>query len=546
MNWKELSLREKIGQTVCVLADDMDHEKQFGSLKQFLDKYPVGAIFTGAMAFLHPEVVVTAPMLMGQIDKYQSASKVPMLIVDDMESGPGLLLKGLPHFPHQMALGACNSDILAYEYGKCLALGAKSVGVNWLLTPVADLSLNPFNPDTHVRALSDNPAKAARLLVQMVRGMRDNGIACTLKHFPGDGVDYREQHLVTSCNSLSQEKWEQTFGRVFQSSMDAGADAIMTGHISLPAFQSKTVDGLYLPASISGELIIDLLKDRMSFDGVVVTDALCMGGLKKWTHDAADAAVRCLQAGNDMMLWPDLEYFDRIEAAINAGEMSEDRLNDAVHRIWKMKEKLGVFASGKIEIARTPEEITDELTNMSRQVAEGAVTLVCDKKKMLPISAEKYKTILIVGVTPNTGYFERLETLRSELESKGFEVTIRHNVQYEADGWEDKYSQGYDLIIWALNRFPQRPFGGMSFYEDECFSIWGALCDRKEDTIIVSLASPYHYNEYFLQANVFINTFSFVKESQKALAKALMGEIPFNTESPVKLRFNMPLPEFTD
>ncbi len=526
MSWRELTLREKIGQTVCILADDTEHEKQYGSLKQFLDKYPVGAIFTGAMAFLHPEVVVTAPMLIAQIDNYQQSSKVPLLVVDDMESGPGLLLNGLPHFPHQMALGACNSDELAYEYGKCLALGAKSVGVNWLLTPVADLSLNPFNPDTHVRALSDDPAKAARLLVQMVRGMRDNGIACTLKHFPGDGVDYREQHLVTSCNSLSREKWEQTFGRVFQSAMEAGADAIMTGHISLPAFQSKTVDGLYLPASISGELIIDLLKAKMNFGGVVVTDALCMGGLKKWTHDAADAAVRCLQAGNDMMLWPDLD--------------------DAVHRIWKMKEKLGAFTPGKIEIARTPEEIADELTDMSRQVAEGAATLVCDKKKMLPISAEKYKTILIVGVTPNTGYFERLETLRSELESKGFEVTLRHNVQYEADGWEDKYSQGYDLIIWALNRFPQRPFGGMNFYEDECFSIWGALCDRKEDTIIISLASPYHYNEYFLQANVFINTFSFVKESQKALAKALVGEIPFNTISPVKLRFTMPLPEFED
>lgn len=197
-------------------------------------------------------------------------------------------------------------------------------------------------------------------------------------------------------------------------------------------------------------------------------------------------------------------------------------------------------------MARTPEEIIDELTDMSREVAEKAVTLVCDKKSMLPISPDKYKTILIVGVTPNKQYYEQLETLRSELESKGFEVNLRHNVQYEADGWEDCYSQGYDLIIWALNRFPQRPFGGMGFFCDECFSIWGALCDRKEDTIVVSLASPYSYNEYFLQANVFINTFSYVKESQKALAKALVGEIPFNTFSLVKMKFKVLLPEFED
>jgi len=546
MTWKKLSLREKIGQTVCILADDATQAKEHGSLGAFLEKYPVGAIFTGAMAFLHPEIEVTAPKLMMQIANYQQNSKVPLLTVDDMESGPGLLLKGLPHFPHQMAVGAANSEELAYEYGKCLALGAKSVGVNWLLTPVADLSLNPFNPDVHVRAFSDNPALASRLLAAMVRGMQDNGIAATLKHFPGDGVDYREQHLVTSTNSLSAEKWMNSFGKVFQDSIDQGASAIMTGHITLPAFQQKTVDGLYLPASISDELVVDLLKDKMNFGGVVVTDALCMGGLKKWTRDTADSAVQCLIAGNDMMLWPDLEYFDRIEAAIKNGEMSENRLNDAVDRIWKMKEKLGMFEPEKISIARTPEEINEELTTMSKKMAEKAVTLVCDKKSMLPISTEKYKKILIVGVTPNKQYYEQLETLRSELEDKGFEVSMRHNVQYEADGWEDCYSQGYDLIIWALNRFPQRPFGGMDFYGDECFSIWGAICDRKEESIIVSLASPYSYNEYFLQANVFINTFSFVKESQKALARALVGEIPFNTFSPVKLKFTVQLPDFED
>lgn len=548
MNWKDLSLREKIGQTVCILADDEAQAKEHGSLGAFLDKYPVGAIFTGAMAFLHPEVEVTAPKLIEQIARYQQFSKIPLLTVDDMESGPGLLLKALPHFPHQMAVGATNSEELAYEYGECLALGAKSVGVNWLLTPVADLSLNPFNPDVHVRAFSDNPEKASRLLVAMVKGMQENGIAASLKHFPGDGVDYREQHLVTSCNSLSVEKWMSTFGKVFQESINQGVSAIMTGHISLPAFQSEKekVDGIYLPGSISPDIIGDLLKQKMKFEGVVVTDALVMGGLKKWSDDTADGAVRCLKAGNDMMLWPDLDYFDRIEAAVKNGDICMDRLNDAVDRIWRMKEKLGVFEPEKIKIASTPAEINDELTHMSKTVAEKAVTLVVDKKGMLPISPEKYKRILVVGVTPNVLYYEQMETLRSELESKGFEVDLRHNVQYEADGWEDCYSQGYDLIIWALNRFPQRPFGAMEFAGDECYSIWGALCDRKEETIVVSLASPYSYNEYFLQANVFINTFSYVKESQKALARALVGEIPFNTESPVKMKFKVLLPEFED
>src|SRR5450759_2381602 len=136
-----------------------------------------------------------------------------------------------------MALGAANSPELAFAYGKYVALESRSVGVDWVLNPVSDLNLNPFNPIINVRSISDDPDRAIRLLSQQIKGLQENGVAATIKHFPGDGVDFRDQHLLTSCNSLPIDVWKQKHGKVFKALIDSGVACIMPGHITLPAYQ---------------------------------------------------------------------------------------------------------------------------------------------------------------------------------------------------------------------------------------------------------------------------------------------------------------------
>lgn len=135
---------------------------------------------------------------------------------------------------------------MAYNYGKSVALECRSLGISWVLHPVADLNLNPLNPIANTRSISDDPDKAIRLLSRQIKGLQANGVAATIKHFPGDGVDYRDQHLMTTCNSLSREKWNQYHGKVFQALIDSGVACIMPGHITLPCYQKEKKEGHYL------------------------------------------------------------------------------------------------------------------------------------------------------------------------------------------------------------------------------------------------------------------------------------------------------------
>ena len=234
-----------------------------GSLESFFTKYPIGGYFMGWKLFDGIAEKDMVSFMKRRAREYEKASKYPLIFQQDYERG--LDLPGMTELPVEMALGAANSVELAYNYGKAVALESRSVGVNWVLHPVADLNLNRFNPITNTRSISDNPDLAIKLLNKQIEGLQQNDVAATIKHFPGDGVDFRDQHLVTTCNTLSMKDWWKNHGKVFQALIDHGAAAIMPGHISLPAYQKETIEGLHPPATLSKELLTDLLKGDMGF-----------------------------------------------------------------------------------------------------------------------------------------------------------------------------------------------------------------------------------------------------------------------------------------
>ena len=151
-----------------------------------------------------------------------------------------------------------------------------------MLHPVADLNINPFNPIINIRSISDDPDKAIRLLSQQIKELQQHGVAATIKHFSGDGVDYRDQHLTTTTNSLSLTEWKRYHGKVFRALIDSGIACIMPGHINLPAYQKVKLNGFYPPATLSKELLTNVLKKEMGFKGVIVSDAIVMGGFRGW------------------------------------------------------------------------------------------------------------------------------------------------------------------------------------------------------------------------------------------------------------------------
>ena len=373
MDWRKLTLRQKIGQTMLMLPDRvLELKLGGGSLTTLFERYPVTGYFMGWKLYDGVADDHKVAHIRAEIETYQKASRLPLLFQEDYESGVNL--PGMTPFPRAMALGAANSPELAYAYGQNLAGEARSVGVRWVLHPVADLNLNPLNPITNVRSISDDPDKAIRLLARQIAGLQENGVAATIKHFPGDGVDSRDQHLATTCNAFSREQWYRYHGRGFQELSREGVAAIMPGHITLPACQKERLNGLPPPATLSKELLTGLLKDEMGFKGVIVSDAMTMGGFRGWYPSRMEGEIQSFLAGVDVLLWPSYEYLDEVEKRIQEGRIPMERLDDAVARGARIYATLDGYACRSDATHITKPDVGGQVRTMRAALADAGLT----------------------------------------------------------------------------------------------------------------------------------------------------------------------------
>lgn len=538
-SWKKLTIRQKIGQTMIMLPDrPLELKLGGGALSAYFRKYPVGGYFMGWKLWTGIKPENKLEHIKKSCVEYQRNSELPLLFQEDYESG--INIPGMTSFPNEMSLGAANSPELAYAYGAAVSKECQSVGVKWVLHPVADLNMNPLNPIMNVRSIGDDPDRAIRLLSQQIRGLQDNGVAATIKHFPGDGVDSRDQHLLTSCNSLPLAVWKQKHGKVFQALIDSGVACIMPGHITLPSYQTEKINGFYPPATLSKELLTGLLKGEMGFKGVVVSDALTMGGFGGYFPTRLEGEIQSFAAGVDILLWPSYEFMDTLEARINRGEISMARLDDAVQRVWALKERFGILDRHRPLLATLTAADKKQAEEAATAICDAAVTLVRDRTQALPLRLATDKKILVVGVAPvgRKGGDDQLEGIKhfaEALRQRGFDVDFRHNILYETQGWTDNAPARYDRIIFVVARSPHAPFGPLQLWDDEAQSVWAANALPKEKSIVISLGSPYLVNEYFQRVNTCINAYSNTPVMHQAVIRALLGEIKMKGVSPVEL-----------
>ena len=535
-HWSELSLREQIGQTVVAQSGSAT----LGRNMDDLEHYPVGAYFVGTEVIKELDSSnVRTELVRETARQFQDKSAVPLLICSDMENGCGNMIKGLTPLPYLMALGSTGSAELAYEYGKATALEARSIGVNWTFSPVADLNTNKYNPITNTRALSDEPGLAKRLLGAMIQGMQDHGLAAAAKHFPGDGTDDRDQHLVTTRNRLTLAEWRQQHGAVFQELIDRGVHSIMTGHISFPAYQTAPANGIYRPATLCPELSIKLLKQEMGFGGVIVSDALTMGGYVKGLGRNVSPAVlevESFNAGTDMLLWPTLDYFPALEAALKSGAVPMSRLEDALERIWRMKETLGLFMPGGSAPTLLTASDTAYVGDVARRTAEGGLTLVWNRQAMLPLRREAIRRVRIVVITNHDPILKDFTALKEAFERRGMEVRMEHYLCDDENGETlQLVADTNDLLLYALYTRAHMPCGPLNFFEEQAGMLWGALTAGMAKSVVVSFGSPYLGHEYFETAPAYLNAYFPDPATQEAVVQALLGEIPFCGVSPVRL-----------
>jgi len=525
-NIQEMTLREKINQTIVILMKKGER----------VDFAPGAAFFFGQIITEADEAGLDE--LRGYVKELADKCDIPPLITSDFENGCGSMVRSLTPLPYMMGLGATNDAQTAYDYGKVTAIEARSIGANWTFSPVSDLNKNRRNPLVNNRALTDDEDLASKMLPQIVKGMQDNGLSACAKHFPGDGMDYRDQHITTTYNDCELDDWRATYGKVFSEMIAAGVDSVMAGHIGLPAYTKEISERfkMPLPATLSKELITDLLKGEMGFDGIVVTDALGMGGFAGWYPTREQSEIESFKAGCDMMLWPTEGYADALEKAILSGEVPMSRLDDAVTRILRVKAKRGLFDPDRKLFRDIAEEDAKFIKCIQQRCSEQGITMVRNRLNHFPLDKAKTKKLGIVVICEYAPALDEAKALKTEFEARGFEVDYNETGKISAQEAKRIFDEN-DLVIYATFSRPFRPVGFIDYTAERAMRLRTSYSQPNyvEKLAVVSFGSPYFGDQYFEKAQTYVNAYSMLECSVKAFVRAACGEIAFEGESPVKL-----------
>ena len=517
LNWTD---EEICGQLLCCDISGCD---DFESTVKKLRRIRPGGIYVANMP--KEKIAAYAAVVNG-------ISKVPVIVAADMENGPGGDFSGYEMLPHAMAWGACRDESLIERAGRAVAHECRRMGIHWTFSPVCDLSLNPDSPVANVRCISDDAALTAKLAAAYIRGLQTGGMVACCKHFPGDGADSRNQHFVTSVNSLSAETWMASYGKIYRAAMDADVASVMAGHIALPAYQ-KNIDEFYgpLPAVLSEELKIGLLKKKFGFKGCVISDAMSMIGSCSRCRPEKLAA-EFIRTGGDMVLFPDDEDFERLLNALQSGVLPRERAEDALLRVLRLKERAGLFS----RICREPcGKEQESVAEVSREIAEKSVYVVRNMAGVLPLRVPKGEKILLVNLFYENSHRrddDRMATLQSELTARGYRVQVLENPKHYA---VKESMQNAFAVFLNIDYTPMNCGGGsLRMGWEQMMALWRGYILEHPRLVAVSFGDPYKLFE-LPYLKTYINAFSYAPSSQRAAVRVIFGEIEGAETSPVSM-----------
>lgn len=535
-----MSFEDKLGQLF--LFNSMSTETA-GEQIEKLEKIglrPNGFLLRGAVS----------KEIRAKIEALQNHYEIPLFIAGDLDRGASNMITDGTACGHQMEIGATGDPDLAYRTGLTCARECAAVGANWNFGPVVDIDYNPLNPITNVRSFGSDPDKVLEFGSAIAKGMRDGGLIPCVKHWPGDGVDGRDQHFLASVNSLSMEEWDASYGKVYGGMIEDGIESLMTAHILLPSYtrfyDPDVKDEDILPGSLNYDLHHKLLRGKLGFNGLIITDATAMGGFTE-CMPRSKAVPLSIANGADIFLFArDMEEdFQYMKQGIEDGILTMERVDEALTRILALKAKAKLHekkANGTLVPPLEALEVFEDPKRwaLAKEIADKGITLVKDTQKLLPLNPAEKKNIYVIAIGDEPGYHNTrggyAKRFVEKLEEKGFEVTVYDPENEEianeiARSKISDFKKKYDVILYFCNVETNGSDSAARItWPGKRGTVPGLIHDVP--TMMVSIDNPYHLLDA-PRVPTYINAYTSEDVVVDTLVEKIVGESEFKGVSPV-------------
>lgn len=512
----EMTDEEKIGQLLCVMGGDYSPEV----LQEMVAQGQVGGVL------FRP--VQTGAEIQKTFAKLEAAAKIPLLKAANLEEGGSGGRSDGTLFGWPILTAATGDTDIARQFGAVCGSEGAEIGINWSFSPVCDLDLNYQNPITNVRTFGSDVKRVKEMTGAYVEGLQEQGIVACAKHFPGDGVDYRDQHLHPTVNSLSAEQWDQSYGEIYRTLIHQGLLSIMVGHIAQPALARWADPDLndqqaFLPATLSPVLLQKVLREHLGFQGLITSDATIMAGYTT-AMPREQALAASIMAGCDMLVFNTdfQEDYGYLVKALERGELTRQRLDEAVRRILALKSKL----------CRLPRPSKLDGRALHRRAADQAITLVKQlQPQALPMTPERYPNILLIPLGKDEirdGSVTQLA--QSYLEEQGFRVEVYDWQLDELHGTSHLPKDRLTLYLANFEQFSNQTAVRIPWSPKHALNV-PRFCNE-EVSVFVSLANPYHLQDV-PRVKTYINAYTATWDTITLVIDKLMGRSTFQGVSPV-------------
>lgn len=502
-----LTLEEKIGQLFMVSAYSNRKESEYREMENLIRRYNVGGIlfFQGG-----PERQAALT------NRYQAVAKVPMLIGLDAEWGLGMRLDSTISYPRQLTLGGISDNQLIYEMGYEIGRQLRRIGVNVNFAPVADINSNPRNPVIGNRSFGDDKVNVSEKASAYMKGLQDQQVIAVAKHFPGHGDTNTDSHHTLPVLNHTREKLTQNELFPFKKLIRDSLTAVMSGHLHVKAFNPEDP----VPASLSPQIIEDLLRKDLGFRGLVFTDAMNMKGVTK-SGKPSEVNLRAVLAGNDIILAPmDVaESIQTIKTAVENGEIDESYIDQKVQRILRAKYLVGLNQYQPVELKGVKNDInSSQAQGLKRELLEAAVAVIKNENGLLPLPAKHRIASISVGANQSTPFAAMLNRFGE----------VQHFVLRKPTAVQDvkailKGAESIGTIVMSVHKItsnPQEAYGVPS----EALQLLDSLRQLGKRTVVCLFGTPYSLN-VIPEADAIIVGYEADQYAQEVAAQIVFGSV---------------------